>query len=98
MAKIYQSSVGVQLDFDTKVDPATLKTATSVNVAVTKPDASTTSWSATVITDTSRVRHTIVSGDIDIVGKYLLQPVLNFAAGAVVKGETVTIQIYAPFK
>lgn len=97
MAKIYQSSIGIQLDFDTKIDPATLKTATALNIAVTNPDATTTSWSATVLTDTSRVRHTIGSGEIDQVGKYLLQPVIHFGS-ALVKGETVTIQIYAPFK
>lgn len=98
MGKIYQNSVGVLIDLDTKIEPATLATATSVTIAVSLPDATTGSWPATVIASTSKIRHNVVSNDFAQAGKYKLQAVLGFPGGSIVKSETVDLIIYAPFK
>ena len=98
MPKLYQNEVGVAIDLDTKLPVATLALAQTQTIEVKLPDATTTSWTADIIADTSKIRHVIISGQLAQTGEYLLQAKLTFAGGTVVRGDTVSVTVFPNFE
>ena len=98
MPKLYQNSTGVNIDLDTQLDIATLATATSVQIVVSRPDQTTTNWTADIVAGTSKIRHTIVSGDLTLAGSYILQASVTFSASSTVVGDAVKMKVYALFQ
>jgi long-subunit fatty acid transport protein len=96
MAKIYKDSVGIGIELDTKLPNATLISATDVKIAVKKPDGTSADWTAVIVPSTSRIRHTVQSGELASAGVYKLQAKLSFGA-VTTRGDTVKITVYDNF-
>jgi hypothetical protein len=73
MAKneIYVGDVGTQLRFDIGVDNSNI---TKAVIKVRRPDKSCAEWNASLGPEDTEISYTIQSGDLDIKGKYMLQP------------------------
>lgn len=93
MAKTYVDNVGATLILDCKT---TLTGATSVKIAVMKPDGSTTEWTAAVYL-TNYIKYTIVADDFNIAGDYRVQAqfVLGGWSG---RGETAIFRVYKKYE
>jgi long-subunit fatty acid transport protein len=96
MAKLYKGSVGIGIELDTKLPNATLVAATDVKIAVQLPNGTPVDWNATIVPSTSKIRHSVQSGELAVAGKYKLQAKISFGA-TITRGDTVTITVYEPF-
>lgn len=93
MAKIYKGDIGTVIIVDTGVD---LTTATKCALKIKKPDKTTTEWVGEQ-SDTTKIKYTIIEGDLDQAGKYRVQSYVEFAdwEGS---GETTYFRVYDVFK
>lgn len=96
MAKIYKDSVGIGIELDTKLPNATLISASDVKIAVLLPNGSPVDWPAIIVPNTSKIRHTVQSGELATSGTYKMQAKLSFGS-VVTKGDTVSIRVYENF-
>lgn len=69
MNKVYKGDVGTEIVLDCGSD---ISNATTMEILVLLPDGNTTTWSAT-LEGTDSVKYVIQSGDLDMVGMYMLQ-------------------------
>lgn len=92
MAKIYVGNEGGVILLDTKTD---ITGATSVKIAVKKPDNTEVEWSAAVY-DSNFVKYTTVTDDINMPGDYHLQA--KFTLGSWIgRGETAEFEAHSHF-
>lgn len=87
--KHYIGEIGTDIILDTTVD---LTGASLVAIKVTKPDGTTATWSGTV-DSTTKVKHTLASGDFSASGKYKMQAYVESGSNKWY-GETVEIVVY----
>ena len=90
--KVYVGDVGTIIDVDCG---EVLTTATGQSLKVRKPNGAEVVWTATIATNS--LRHTIIAGDVDIAGTYLIQPYLTLS-GWTGRGKTVTLPVYRYFE
>lgn len=87
--KHYVGEIGTDVILDTTVD---ISTATLVAIKVNKPDGTAVTWTGTV-TSTTKVKHTLASGDFSLSGKYQMQAYVE-SGSAKWWGETFEIVVY----
>lgn len=90
--KVYLNETGKLLKLDCGED---ITSASAQSIAVRKPDMTVESWSAT-IEDSNYVQHTIIAGDLDQTGTYLVQSVVTIA-GDIFRGNTAEFYVYTHF-
>lgn len=90
---IFLGDYGTEIVLDTKQD---LTSATSVKIRYKKPSGNVGEWTATV-TDTTKVKYTTASGDIDEAGTWEIQVVVEFP-GAKFYGTIVRFQVTRPLE
>ena len=66
---IFLNDVGTEIILDTRVD---ISAATTANILYTKPDGTTGTWVG-VVYDTTKVKYTVVTDDLDVTGDWKLQ-------------------------
>jgi hypothetical protein len=96
--KIYVGDIGLAILVDVGAD---ISDATEATLSVRKPDGTEVSWAAEVRTvsgQTNFLRHVTVPGDLDVPGKYRVQPNLTIAGGWSGLGETDTFRVYDTFR
>lgn len=86
--KIYVGDVGTEIIIDMGSD---ISDATITTLKVKKSDKETT-WAAT-IHDTNFLKYAIVADDLDVSGKYFIQPYLETPSWQG-HGETVSFEVY----
>lgn len=91
---VYKGDVGTVILLDTGM---TITGATAITIEALKPSGVVSHWTATVHTDNVSVKHTIVSGEFDEVGNYVLQAKLTLAGGTW-RGESVKLIVKDIFK
>lgn len=89
MDKIYKGIIGLTIRVNTNVD-ITLATATTLQVK--KPDGTEVVWAASIV-DTYFLEHDTIVGDIDQVGKYIIQASLTLA-GWTGRGESSEMFVF----
>lgn len=93
-SKSYVGDVGTEIELDCKED---ITTATSLKIAVMKPEAtSEILWDA-VLVDTTKVNYIIQAGDFDIAGKYKYQAVIEMPSWSG-RGETASRLVFEHFE
>lgn len=96
--KHYVDTVGLIIYVDTDID---LTSATSTKLLVQKPSGEEVEWTATKTVDehgeTTRLKYTTVSGDLDEEGFYKIQSYATIGTWTG-KGKTTSFKIYAKFK
>lgn len=96
--KHYVDTVGLVIYVATDID---LSSATNTKLLVQKPSGEEVEWSATAVVDefgeTTRLKYTTVSGDLDEEGFYKLQASATIS-GWTGKGRTTSFKVYAKFK
>lgn len=93
---IYQNDIGTVFRIETGI--SSLSTATSILILVTSPSGSKT-WTATQYVDpddgaTTQIEYTTLSGDLDAVGTYVLQPSISWGIN-IHLGDCVSILVEA---
>ena len=92
MSTIPQGTIGTVIALDCGMD---VTDATLFAIRVFKPGASVSvDWPATIL-GTTRVAHTVVEGDLDVVGTYVVQAYVEMPGWAGT-GETAVITVTAP--
>lgn len=91
---VYKGDIGTVILLDTGM---TITGATGITIEVLKPSNTTSSWPGTIHTDNRSVKHTIVSGEFNEVGTYVLQAKLTLAGGTW-RGESVKLIVKDHFK
>jgi hypothetical protein len=86
--------LGVVVSLDTGVD---ISTATTHTIEVLKPSGATASWLGTLDPDNRSVNHTIVAGDLDETGIYLLSAKVTIGSG-VFHGDSVALEVKGAFE
>lgn len=94
MSKNYVGDVGTLLRVSVGTD---ISDATTVRLYITKPDATTATWVGAVSDCGKEITYTILSGDWDQDGEYLLQSYV-VTPGGTWYGDTVAFKILARFK
>ena len=85
MGKIYKNQIGLKINLDLQ-DDITGETTTVIKYI--KPDGVAGSWAATVDSLTSGlISYVTVSGDLDVVGDWIIWGHTTFTAGNVYAGE-----------
>lgn len=96
--KIYKDSVGIGIELDTKLTADLLEATTARWIEVIRPDGTgPVLWGATVVADTGRILYYIMPGDLNLVGTYLLQAVLQYDT-SITRGNTVRMKVYDLFE
>ena len=72
---VFVGDVGTILLFDTGED---VTAATLLEIKVTKPDGTSTTWNGTA--SGNNISYTITTNDLDQAGEYILQPYAEFLA------------------
>lgn len=73
---IYKNDVGTIILIDMHTD---ISSATNLSLIVKKPNGDSVTWTPT-IQSTSYLRYDVVSGDLNQVGKYSIQPSLTIGS------------------
>lgn len=73
-----------------------ISTATSIDIYLTKPDGTLISKTGTLVTDGTdgKVKYTTVSGDLDQVGTWKIQAIINISSN-VYPSSIYTFKVYA---
>jgi len=93
MGKHYVNEIGTQILVDTN---SNIKTATTVLLQVKKPSGKVINWTGTV-SNTTIIKYTTKKGDLNEVGKYLLQAYVEMP-GYSGRGDVTSFTIYNVFK
>jgi hypothetical protein len=96
MGKLYTTQP-ITVTLTCTVDGGDLSSATSAVIAYQAPNGTTGEWAGTLDTGAGTVAYEVTASDVALHGKWKLQPVITFADGKVVPGETVTMPIYERF-
>lgn len=91
---VYKGDVGTVILLDTGM---TITGASALTIEVLKPSLAVSHWAATVHTDNISVKHTIISGEFDEIGTYILQAKLTLGGGTW-RGESVKLIVKDTFK
>lgn len=91
---VYKGDIGTVISLDTGI---TITGATAVTIECMKPSGAVQSWIGAVGTDTRSVEHTIVAGEFDEIGNYILQAKLSLGGGTW-RGESVKLLVKDVFK
>jgi hypothetical protein len=94
--KRYTNEIGVVIRLNTGID---LTGATNPIIKVLRPDGSSVTWTATIVSinsSNSYVQYTTQSGDLNLPGLYRVQPFVNFS-NWIGPGETASFEVYSPF-
>lgn len=90
MSKVYVGDVGTVIRLDVGEDVS----GSTVSMKVRKPDGTETAWSASVnASDSTKIDHTTVSGDLDQAGVYELQASIDGASWDGL-GETTELMVH----
>jgi len=92
MYKVYVGDIGTIIEVDCG---ETLLLTTNATLEIEKPGGIRVSKPATVF-DSTKLRCTMVAGDFDRPGTYLIQPKMTIS-GWIGRGETVSVQVYSAF-
>jgi hypothetical protein len=95
--KIYTGDTGLAILVDVGCD---IGGAAETSLSVLKPDGTQVLWTAETRTVSGQTRHLqyiTEPTDLDIPGKYRVQPLLTFA-GWSGRGETDTFRVYPAFR
>lgn len=94
MSKAYVGDIGtiIQLDVGTNVTGAT-----SITVECIKPSGIESHWPAVIGVNPNTIEHTILPGEFDEVGVYLIQAKLSLGSGTW-RGETVKLTVFDKYK
>lgn len=92
MDRPYVGDVGTIIEVDCGEN---ITTATGITLEIRKPNGSKVSKAASLYS-TTKLRYTVISGDLDQSGKYSIQPKLTIS-GWIGRGETVTMDVYSQF-
>ncbi len=97
MAKIYKDSVGVifRIDTDFTLTGASL-IQLKVKIAKTDNTFAYKTWPGAIY-GTDTITYTTVAGDLDVAGRYYIQPYVE-VAGVKYYGETVEEYVYEPWE
>jgi len=85
---VFKNDVGTIIRVDTGFD---LTAATATNLVILKPNAQETVWIGTRnATSITMIDYTIQSGDLDVIGDYLIQSYVEFPAPTSWHGRGIT--------
>lgn len=94
--KVYVNTVGTSIRLNCHDD---ISGGDDFGVAVQKPDGTEVEWSGSLVSgSTSKIEHITVAGDLNLVGTYLLQALVEFNGVWDGPGNTVKMTVYARFK
>jgi len=93
VGKVYKNDEGTRIDLDVGEN---IQTATTLRINYTKPDGTSSYWTATLV-GTSVLRHVTASNELDQAGVWALQAYAVSPAGAW-RGETVKLRVYDDFE
>lgn len=91
-SKFYVGDTGTEIIVDTCDD---ITTATLVKLMVQKPDDTIVEWVGSVY-DTTKIRHVVVAGDLDLAGEYLVQAYVQMPSW-VGRGNNTSFKVNEPF-
>ena len=91
---VYKGDIGTIISLDTGI---VITGATALTIEVLKPSLIVSHWASTIGTDTRSVQHTIVTGEFDEIGTYVLEAKLTLAGGTW-RGESVKLIVKDLFK
>jgi len=91
--KYYVGDVGTEIFVDCCLN---ITGATNTKLMIKKPDDTQVEWTAT-IDGTNHLKYTVVAGDFNIAGTYLLQASLTIGGWSGL-GETAQFTVYDPYK
>jgi len=93
MAKyeVFAGDIGTELRFDVGVQTADCVTQI---IKVKRPDKTCVQWEAEIGPGDTEIRYILGPGDVDIKGKYLLQPYLELPEWSG-HGKVVTLEVLA---
>lgn len=95
--KLYKGTVGTAIDVDTLLPVAILASASSVDIKVKKPDGTIVTWNASIVSNTSVIRHILAANEIDLNGKYSLQANVTLNGNAIL-GDTTILPVFNNFE
>jgi hypothetical protein len=90
--EVYVGDVGTQLRFDIGSETADVTTA---KIKVRKPDKSCVEWSADIGPGATEITYTVVAGDLDMKGKFVMQPYIELPGWSGF-GKSVDLNVLAP--
>lgn len=93
MTKIYVGDVGTEIILDCG---QSIASATTTDIKVTKPNNTTDTWTGSIY-NTNYIKYTIQTGDLDVVGPWLLQAYVVTPSGTW-RGETAKMEVYQVFE
>lgn len=93
MANIYINDIGTVIEIDMGEN---ISTATGLVLEVQKPDLTRVEWTP-IIYGTNYLRYSVVAGDLDKVGKYLINPKLTLSTW-IGRGNTISFEVLSRFK
>lgn len=93
MSKTYVGDAGTRITLDCGTD---ISTSSARTIEVRKPSGATASWAATLTADNEGVYYDTAADTLDQPGTWMLQAKVTIGTG-VWLGETVTLQVYAPW-
>jgi hypothetical protein len=96
MSKLYVNQP-ISIEIECIVTGGSMATATSADINYLKPNGCQDAWTGVVNTVTGIVSYNAPSAEIDVNGIWRLQPVVAFASGSVLPGETVEMTISERF-
>jgi len=91
MMTLYKNDIGAEILLET--DFVDLSTASSIKINVMKPSGTEVEWIALQYDDTTQIIYTTVSGDLDEVGTYVLQPSI-IRLGVTYLRDAVETEVY----
>lgn len=90
MQNIYAGDVGVTIELDTHQN---LIYVTLMAINVTKPDGTTTTWTATRKGTTQSITYTTVAGDLSIPGVYILRSYCEWSSESSHTGDPIELVV-----
>ena len=91
---VYKGDIGTIISLDTGI---VITGATAITIEVLKPSNIVSHWASIIGADTRSVQHTIVTGEFDEIGTYILQAKLTLAGGTW-RGESVKLVVRDIFR
>lgn len=89
MKKVYVGAVDIDIILDTKLD---LSQSVDLKIHYEKPNGDRGEWAATV-TETTKLKHVTVQGDLDTAGTWKFQ-----SGRGTQRGGTISRRIFAEFE
>ena len=86
-------------DGETERDPIDISGASSYKILVKTPSGEELEWDASQYLTTTQIAYTTQDGDLDEIGKYKLQALVEWSNPAMsIPGRTVSLRVYARYK